>query len=749
MMFKLSGNSTRFRLTVVGVLLTVVGFGWVIRNLYQIQLVNGDFYQQRAVAQQLRTTSINANRGAIYDTNMNKLAVSATVWTVLFSPADITDAEAEVLADGMSEILGVDREFIIEKAKNKKNYYQVVKRKVDKEVADQVIEFASKNGIKGVSLEEDTKRYYPYGSLASTVLGFVNGENQGAYGLEAYYNNTLSGTPGRVVSAKNAWGNDMSFQYQDMYQPQDGNSIVLTIDQTVQSVMERHLRTAVIEHGVRNRAAAIFMDVNTGAILGMVTMPDFDPNNPNEIADAATKAELDAMDQDSEEYQQRLFEAQTEQWNNKCISEPNEPGSVFKIITLSSALETGSVEPEDHFYCPGYHMVGSIRKSCWKTAGHGDQTLTQAVENSCNPAFMMIGQALGAHNFYQYFASFGLTQPTGISLPGEAGSIYHSEEALANPLDYENSLTSCSFGQTFKVTPIQLITAVSAAVNGGYLYQPYLVKQVLDSQGNVVENIEPQMKRQVISEETSAEVAKMLESVVVNGSGRNAYIPGYRIGGKTGTSEKIDLYNQTGEMRYILSFTGVAPMDDPQYACLVLLDEPDLDSANAYGSTIAAPIVGSIFSEVLPYLGVEKVYNERELEQADVYLDNQVGKGPHAAQSALTQKGLNSEILGAGGTVVAQVPEAGTKVPPGSTVMLFTDEASQSEQVVVPDVRGKSGLAANQMILNAGLNIRVTGVGVENQYAVAAKQDIAGGTKVPRGTVITVDFANSSMQNIY
>ena len=319
MMFKLSGNSTRFRLIVVGVLLTVVGFGWVIRNLYQIQLVNGDFYQQRAVAQQLRTTSINANRGAIYDTNMNKLAVSATVWTVLFSPADITDAEAEVLADGMSEILGVDREFIIEKAKNKKNYYQVVKRKVDKEVADQVIEFASKNGIKGVSLEEDTKRYYPYGSLASTVLGFVNGENQGAYGLEAYYNNTLSGTPGRVVSAKNAWGNDMSFQYQDMYQPQDGNSIVLTIDQTLQSVMERHLRTAVIEHGVRNRAAAIFMDVNTGAILGMVTMPDFDPNNPNEIADAATKAELDAMDQDSEEYQQRLFEAQTEQWNNKCI----------------------------------------------------------------------------------------------------------------------------------------------------------------------------------------------------------------------------------------------------------------------------------------------------------------------------------------------------------------------------------------------------------------------------------------------
>ncbi|MEG0754658.1 MAG: penicillin-binding transpeptidase domain-containing protein, partial [Angelakisella sp.] len=385
----------------------------------------------------------------------------------------------------MSDILGVDRDFIIEKAKNKQNYYQVVKRRVDKETADKVLRFAADNNIIGVTLEEDSKRSYPYGSLASSVLGFVNTENKGAYGLEAYYNTTLSGTPGRKVSAKNAWGTDMPFRYEDMYSPQDGNSVVLTLDATVQQIMERHLRTAVIEHGVKSRVAGIFMDVKTGAVLGMVTMPDFDPNVPNDIADKATREAVELLKpapiaKDASEetkaqydaaisaYNKALLQAQFEQWNNKCISEPYEPGSVFKTVTLSAGLETGAVNLNSTFFCPGYHMVGSVRKSCWKTQGHGSQNLTKAVQNSCNPAFMMIGSAIGAHNFYQYFANFGLTEPTGIALPGEASGVYHSEKALENPNDYENSLTSCSFGQTFKVTPIQMITAISAACNGGY-----------------------------------------------------------------------------------------------------------------------------------------------------------------------------------------------------------------------------------------------------------------------------------------
>ena len=746
-MSNLPETSARRRLLIVGACLVGLGFGIVIYNLFKIQIKEGDYYQQRAIAQQLRTTPITANRGAIYDRNGNTLAMSATVWTVLFSPHDITDEQAEVLAQGMSDILGVDPDFIIEKAKNKKNYYQIVKKKVDKETADKVIAFAAEHDINGVSLQEDSKRYYPYGSLASSALGFVNDENQGAYGIESYYNNILSGTPGKVVAAKNAWGTDMPFSYQEMYEAQDGQSLVLTIDETIQHILDKHLETAVVEHQVRNRAAGIIMDVKTGEILAMTTKPDFDPNEAYEIADPAAKAEVEALQGNDEEYQEALNAARFLQWNNKCISEPYEPGSVFKIVTLSTALETGAVSPSDHFYCPGYYMVGNVRKGCWKAGGHGDQDLAAAVRNSCNPAFMMIGQRIGGADFFEYFENFGFTEGTGVDLPGEAIGAYHSKELLTDPNDFENSLTSSSFGQTFKVTPIQMITAVAAAVNGGTLYEPHIVKQVLDADGNIVQTIEPEAKRQVISEETSRIVCEMLESVVTEGSGKNAYIPGYRIGGKTGTSEKIDQANQTGEMRNILSFVGVAPMDDPQIACLVLLDEPTL--VNAYGSTIAAPVVGSILAEVLPYLGVEKVYTEEELADLDVYVDSQVGQVAHGAQSHFTRQGLNAKIIGGGGTVLSQIPAAGSTVPKGSTIMLYTDDSAEDDLVTVPDVVGESGLVANKLILNAGLNIKITGVGIENENAVAAKQSVEAGEQVPRGTLITVDFADTTLQDSF
>ena len=746
-MSNLPDSSSRRRLLIVCLCIVALGFGMVVYNLYKVQITQGDFYQQRAIAQQLRTTPITANRGTIYDRNGNTLAVSATVWTVLFSPHDIDDAEAEILADGMSEILGVDREFVIEKAKNKKNYYQIVKKKVEKETADKVIAFAAEHKIAGVSLQKDSKRYYPYGSLGSSVLGFVNEENQGAYGIESYYNTTLSGTPGKVVAAKNAWGTDMPFSYQEMYDAKDGHSLVLTLDETIQHMLDKHLETAVVEHKVRNRAAGIIMDVKSGEILGMTTKPDFDPNEAYEIADPAAKAAVEALRGDDEAYQQALNAARFAQWNNKCISEPYEPGSVFKIVTLSTGLETGAVVPSNHFHCPGFYMVGNVRKGCWKTAGHGDQDLAAAVRNSCNPAFMMVGQRIGAERFYDYFSNFGFTETTGVDLPGEAIGSYHSKKALTNPNDYENSLTSCSFGQTFKVTPLQLITAVAAAVNGGTLYEPHVVKQILDAEGNIVQNIEPNAKRQVISAETSAIVCQMLETVVTEGSGKNSYIPGYRIGGKTGTSEKIDLMNKTGEDRKVLSFVGIAPMDDPQIACLVLLDEPTL--VNEYGSTIAAPVVGSILADVLPYLGMEKVYTEEELKKLDVYVENQAGKVAHDAQSACTRTGLNARIIGGGGIVVSQIPAAGSTVPKGSTIMLYTDESAESDVVTVPDVIGKSGLVVNRLVLNAGLNIKITGVGIENENAVAAKQTPAGGTEVPRGTVVTIDFADTTLHDSF
>ena len=746
-MSNLPDSSSRRRLLIVCLCIVALGFGMVVYNLYKVQITQGDFYQQRAIAQQLRTTPITANRGTIYDRNGNTLAVSATVWTVLFSPHDIDDAEAEILADGMSEILGVDREFVIEKAKNKKNYYQIVKKKVEKETADKVIAFAAEHKIAGVSLQKDSKRYYPYGSLGSSVLGFVNEENQGVYGIESYYNTTLSGTPGKVVAAKNAWGTDMPFSYQEMYDAKDGHSLVLTLDETIQHMLDKHLETAVVEHKVRNRAAGIIMNVKSGEILGMTTKPDFDPNEAYEIADPAAKAAVEALRGDDEAYQQALNAARFAQWNNKCISEPYEPGSVFKIVTLSTGLETGAVVPSNHFHCPGFYMVGNVRKGCWKTAGHGDQDLAAAVRNSCNPAFMMVGQRIGAERFYDYFSNFGFTETTGVDLPGEAIGSYHSKKALTNPNDYENSLTSCSFGQTFKVTPLQLITAVAAAVNGGTLYEPHVVKQILDAEGNIVQNIEPNAKRQVISAETSAIVCQMLETVVTEGSGKNSYIPGYRIGGKTGTSEKIDLMNKTGEDRKVLSFVGIAPMDDPQIACLVLLDEPTL--VNEYGSTIAAPVVGSILADVLPYLGMEKVYTEEELKKLDVYVENQAGKVAHDAQSACTRTGLNARIIGGGGIVVSQIPAAGSTVPKGSTIMLYTDESAESDVVTVPDVIGKSGLVVNRLVLNAGLNIKITGVGIENENAVAAKQTPAGGTEVPRGTVVTIDFADTTLHDSF
>ncbi len=746
-MSNLPDSSSRRRLLIVCLCIVALGFGMVVYNLYKVQITQGDFYKQRAIAQQLRTTPITANRGTIYDRNGNTLAVSATVWTVLFSPHDIDDAEAEILADGMSEILGVDREFVIEKAKNKKNYYQIVKKKVEKETADKVIAFAAEHKIAGVSLQKDSKRYYPYGSLGSSVLGFVNEENQGAYGIESYYNTTLSGTPGKVVAAKNAWGTDMPFSYQEMYDAKDGHSLVLTLDETIQHMLDKHLETAVVEHKVRNRAAGIIMNVKSGEILGMTTKPDFDPNEAYEIADPAAKAAVEALRGDDEAYQQALNAARFAQWNNKCISEPYEPGSVFKIVTLSTGLETGAVVPSNHFHCPGFYMVGNVRKGCWKTAGHGDQDLAAAVRNSCNPAFMMVGQRIGAERFYDYFSNFGFTETTGVDLPGEAIGSYHSKKALTNPNDYENSLTSCSFGQTFKVTPLQLITAVAAAVNGGTLYEPHVVKQILDAEGNIVQSIEPNAKRQVISAETSAIVCQMLETVVTEGSGKNSYIPGYRIGGKTGTSEKIDLMNKTGEDRKVLSFVGIAPMDDPQIACLVLLDEPTL--VNEYGSTIAAPVVGSILADVLPYLGMEKVYTEEELKKLDVYVENQVAKVAHDAQSACTRTGLNARIIGGGGTVVSQIPAAGSTVPKGSTIMLYTDESAESDVVTVPDVIGKSGLVVNRLVLNAGLNIKITGVGIENENAVAAKQTPAGGTEVPRGTVVTIDFADTTLHDSF
>lgn len=737
-MASLPNKKMRIRAVIVAVLLTAVGFGAVIYNLYKVQIVKGEEYEQKAMSQQLRATTISANRGTIYSSDMQVLAASATSWRVIFSPGDITDEQAETLSYGMSEILGVDREFILEKASNKKSFYQVIKNKVDKETADAAYRFALEHDINGVTLLPDSTRYYPYGTLASTVLGFVNADNEGAYGLEAYYNTTLSGTPGRVVSAKNAWGHDMPYTYQDITSAEDGNSLVLTIDSNIQSIIEKHLATALTEHEVQNRACVIVQDVNTGAILGMTTMPDYDPNSPQQIVSQISQEKLAAYPAGSEEYKEAFRLEQQIQWSNKCVNEAYEPGSVFKVITTSIGLETDSISLKSSFNCNGSYVAGGITKHCWKRVGHGTQSLAQAMANSCNPAYMQIGQRIGGTNFYNFFKAFGLTEPTGIDLPGEESGYFYSEEQLNST---QGNLETASFGQSFKVTPIQLVTAISAAVNGGYLYEPYVVDKVLDTNGNVVSVTEPTVRRQVIAEETSAKICTLMQGVVDNGSGKNAAVPGYSIGGKTGTSEKLD----SNRGFYTYSFAGVAPMENPQIAVLLILDEPY--ETDLYGSTVAAPVVGSILSEILPYLGVETSFTAAEQAVRNVQVPGVIGESAHMGMAAMTQVQLAATIVGSGNTVIAQVPEAGAVIRKGSTVILYTDQESLSDKVIVPDICGKTGQVVNTILVNAGLNLNAEGISQSSESAIAVSQSIAPGTEVARGTLITVEFSHNTVSN--
>ncbi len=726
------------RILALILVVSVLGSSIIIGRLFQLQVVQAEDLQKRAARQQMRVTSLSAQRGTIYDRNGEILAMSGTVWTVYLSPVDIdSEEERSLVAKGLAEILDVSEEFVLEKS-HRNTYYEIIKKKIERPLADEVTQFIADNKISCVGLEEDYKRYYPYGSLASTVLGFTGSENQGAYGIEAYYDSALSGTNGQIVSAKNAWGTDMPFKYEKMYEAQNGNDLVLTIDVNIQRFVDKHLEQAVIEHEVQNKACAIVMDVQTGEILAMSTKPDFDPNTPNVIYDKNVQAQLDEIT-DKKQKEEALLEAQYAQWRNKAISDPYEPGSVFKIITSSAVLEEKVIGLNNTFTCTGEYESGGIKYHCWKLAGHGTQDFAKSLQNSCNPAFISYGQALGKEKFREYFQAFGLTKPTGVDLPGEAGSIYHTEENFG-----VTELSSSSFGQTFKVTALQLITAVSAAVNGGELMQPYVVQKVVDDEKNIVSQTKPVIKRQVISNETSATMALLCEGVVSEGSGRKAQLPGFRIGGKTGTSEKLGKGDSDWK---ILSFVGFAPADDPQIAVLVMLDEPKLD--DPYGSTIAAPIVKNMLADILPYIGMEP---QLDVDQnTNVPTPELSGVMLEEAQAQLIDLGLKARIVGDGDSVLKQVPEEGYEIPYGGTVILYTDETELAQSVAVPNVLGKTGKQANAAILNAGLNIKIEGDFADNVQTQVVSQSPQPEEMVQPGTVVTVTVqqagANSSNQS--
>lgn len=731
-----ANNAMRRKILAMAALLVIIGFGSVVYSLVGLQIIHYEDYKVKAENQQLKDTIIPANRGIIYDANMKVLAQSATVWNIAVAPSDIAEEDRAGIASGLAAILDMDEQTILDKLNKTESAYQSVKLKVDKPVADAVRQFAleGNNGksYQGISLSQDSKRYYPYGNFAASVLGFTGTDNNGLAGLEKQYDDMLSGTPGRQLSAQTATGKDMGYDSDSYYAPKDGNSLVLTIDEVIQHYAEKELERAVKDYNVIGRGVVIVMDVKTGGILAMATKGDFDPNDPFTIYDETQRAAVDAVQDDPattdvDEHRTALSNAQYTQWRNKAVSDLYEPGSVFKIVTASAALDSGSSTLNDSFTCTGSIDVSGVTMHCAKLTGHGKESFSQALINSCNPAFIQIGTKMGADTFFNYFNAFGLTQKTGIDLPGEAQSQFYTADTLG-PVQ----LASSSFGQSNKVTPIQMITAVATAANGGDLVQPHLVSKVLDADGNLVKDMEPEVKRQVISKETSSTICSILQESV----GRAA-VKGYRVGGKSGTSQKLDSDNPDA---LISSFVGIAPCDDPQVAVLVILDEPQNKvDGELFGGYLAAPVVGQIMSQALPYLGVEKVYTEEEAAEADATVPSVVGAEVANAQVTLTRdKGFNVDVRGNGSTVVRQSPTGGT-LPRGSTVVLYTDASIADQVVTVPDLSGRDVTAVQKTLTALGLNLRKDG-NPDLARAVATTQDIAAGTEVPVGSVVTVSF---------
>ena len=729
----------------------VAAFGVLLARLARLQLVDHSFYEQRAIAQQLREAPTAPARGSITDCRGRVLAVSASVDNVYLSPAEIQQygEDRELIARELSRILDLDYQDLLDKTGRTGSWYVTVARKVERETADQVRAFKNQYGIRGVRLETDTKRYYPNDSLACHLIGFVGMDNTGLEGIEARYDSVLTGSAGRTVRATNAYGTELLFSGFEEFQPgEEGCDVETTIDAAVQYFIENRLRQAVADYDIQNGAGAICMDVNTGAILAMVSLDGYDLNHFLDVSEEA-QAMIDGAETE-EEAQKLLDAARARQWRNKALSDTYEPGSTFKIMTLSMALEEGVVDPSSSFYCGGSVTVKGrgtpIR--CWKDGGHGSQNLTQAVQHSCNAAFVNIGLRVGAKRFYDYCEAFGFLQRTenpddnlsavtGIDLAGESGSIWWSENVFCSERN-QSQLAAASFGQTFTITPLQLVSAVSACVNGGRLMQPYVVNRVLDRNGTPVYEHEPVVKRQVISPETSAKVRGILEQVVGDpreGTGRNAAVAGYRIGGKTGTSEKVSLEAQTGTKEYIVSFIGFAPADDPKIALLVFLDTPS-NKSGIYisGGQMAAPVVGSMLADILPYLG----FAPETEESRSAVMPALEGLELTEAAAKLKEAGLRMRTVGEGEHVTAQLPREGRRLSSDSQVILYLGPEAPTEGTPAPDLSGLSLQQARELLASRGLFLRTLSPLMEDAVQTIGCQSVSPGTILSPGEVITV-----------
>lgn len=729
----------RQRTAILILLILVLGFGAAVLRLTYLTTVQSSELQESAVDLQLADTTVSAKRGTIYDANGNVLAESASVWQVVMSPVNFkNDKQRQAAAKGLSEIFDLEYNDVLDDTKQQ-SHYVVVKRRIESDEREKVLQLIdtlkkdySCSGV--IQLLDDYKRYYPKNSLASSVIGFTGSDDQGLEGIEYEYDSYLSGTPGRIITAQNARGTDMPFRYEQNVESEDGNNVYLTIDETIQSICEKYMQKGVEDNNVLNKGVCIAMDVNTGAILAMVTTDGYDLNNPYELS-AKDKKKIKSTPKKKQAEAESA--ALSNMWRNKAVADTYMPGSVFKMCVASAALEENLVNEKTSFTCTGSISVEGETIHCSNISGHGTQNFVEAISNSCNPAFIQIGQMLGAGKFRQYYQGFGFSDKTGIDLPGEAEDSFWKEGKMGGV-----DLAVASFGQNFTITPIQMITACAAVSNGGYVVQPHVVSKITDSKGNVIKTVDKKVKRQVISDDTSKKMNEYLEYNTERQGAAAGYISGYKVAGKTGTTEKrgVTKVESSFSEDYISSFCGYAPADDPQIAMLVFFDTPDGDAY--YGSQVSSPVFINIMSDVLPYLDVKTSYTDEELGYVDASAGDYTGVSVDEAKTAVEADGFTATVKGNGSTVISQIPTVSSGLQKGGSIVLYTDSDSQSETVSVPSLIGLSPDEVNNVASAYGLNVSFSGATTSS--GTSSSQNIEAGTSVSPGTVITVSFADSS-----
>ena len=717
----------------------IVMFVLLFFRLFDLQIKRHEELQGMAVSQQTRRTVVTASRGTIYDASGNILAISTSAETIILSPMEINNALKDTehpvswtkdsLAAGLAEILDKDAASIRKRMDNEDSQYELIKLRADEDVAAKVREYVEENDISGVHLVADTKRYYPYGSLAAQVIGFVGDDNTGLYGLEAYYEDELEGQSGLVISAKDQAENDMLYTYEQYFAAKNGSDLTLTLDATIQYYLEKGLESMMDKFSAANGASGIVMNAKTGAVMAMASYPNYDLNDFLTVSDKTLQERI-------ERGENTVADMQLLQWRNKALNDTYEPGSTFKILTLSAALEEGVVDKTTTVNCSGSVNISNYTIHCSNKNGHGLQTLVQSVGNSCNPAFINYGLRIGSEKFYEYMRSFGLMNTTGIDLGGEAVGVFAADDSFTQ-LD----LACYAFGQNFTVTPLALIAAQAACINGGYLHTPYLVERITDSEGSVTYRHDSTPVRQVISEQTSATVRECLEYVVSSGTGKNGQVAGYRIGGKTGTADK----GQSGDV--VVSFLCFAPADDPQVIMLITMDTPSRATGTyVSGGNMVAPTASTVMSEILPYLGVEPSYSAEELLGMDTTVPNVIGMTVEEAKAKLQERALSCKVVGDGEAITDQTPAGGAIIPGKSVVILYANAAKSTDKCVVPHLIGKTPSEANTSATAAGLLIRFSGTtGSESSAIRVLSQSIDEGTEVDAGTVITVQLGDTSV----